>query len=99
MEIETIPRKARLYPPYGVKPDPSLCVDCKEHEEMAGLKYGRCISANMSAYYAQLDGFCIKVAERTKPGADRESKAEKPRVPNQLGGRYKYYGFPYYLLL
>lgn len=59
-----MPRAKTLYPPFGVKPDAKLCFDCGEHEEKAGVKYGRCKWAGMSGYYAQVDGFCIRIAER-----------------------------------
>ena len=55
--------RRKLYPPSGIKPDLQLCIECAEHEERALRKYGYCGSAGMSAYFAQIDGFCKKIAE------------------------------------
>jgi len=61
MEMETMPRS--LYPPHGIKPDLQLCIECAEHEQRAWRKYGYCRAAGISAYFAQIDGFCKKIAE------------------------------------
>ena len=64
----------RLYKPYKVKADVERCKGCEDHIEHGGLKWGRCRSAGMSAYYSQLDGFCPKVAEELKVEQGRKRK-------------------------
>ena len=59
---------AQRYPPYSVKPDPSRCAGCDFHRRgRRRLTYGRCtVTGDISAYYAQLVGYCVKIAEERK---------------------------------